>query len=80
MKDIPFLKILLSTSYREIFSFEQYECGVLFCSVSDPDSIGSADPDSQSGSGSMQAQNKKVEEISCVKSLNDLCRDLIRHV
>jgi hypothetical protein len=29
-QDIPFLKILLSTSYREIFSIEQYQCGDVF--------------------------------------------------
>jgi hypothetical protein len=48
--------LLPSTSYREIFSIEDYECRDIYCIVSDPDSIGLANPDSQSGSGSMLAK------------------------
>jgi hypothetical protein len=83
-EDIPCLKILLSTSYREIFSIEKYECGDFFlqCFGSRFNWVsGSGFPIRiRIYAGKKWPPKKKFKETSCFKSLNHLCRDLIRHL
>jgi hypothetical protein len=64
----------------EQVSFHVTSCNQCFRSGSglDTDSIGSTDPDS--GRPKLSPQKRNSQEISCLKSLNVLCRDLGRHM